>query len=54
MATSIDVPQRPPEQWFPVLLSREPTREERTLCQGRTSAEVFFALVMGSEFAFNH
>ncbi len=54
MAASIDVPKRPPEQWFEILLSREPTPEEGARCRGHTSAEVFFALVMGSEFAFNH
>ena len=42
------------DQLYRRVLTREPTPRERELCQGRSSADVLYALVFGNEFFFNH
>ena len=48
------VPNRAAEVWFRRILTREPTAKELELCRGKSDQAIVFALVMGSEFAFNH
>lgn len=49
-----EVPHRPLDHWFQLILTRDPRPDEVALCKGRSDEEIVFALLMGSEFAFNH
>ena len=42
------------EEMFLRLLTREPSRSERELCQNQSESDILFALALGNEFCFNH
>ncbi len=48
------VGHRETNDWFRRILTRDASPAELELCRGKSDEQIVFALLMGSEFAFNH